>query len=349
MHTAKGESLEMAITRRKWKGGYTYRVQVYHKRKVVAGATFDTRREAAAFEVDVKSKLQSGSWVDRSAAENMTLAQALDKYIETVSIKKKQACWREASQARQIQKYPIAGLPLASIKSADVAAFRDQRGEVVGLNSVRLALALVSHVFTTAIREWHMDYLINPCSSVAKPSVKRTQRNRRLQDDEYERLIAAAKVYGGTMSLIIQFAVETAMRQGEIAFIQPRYIDGAGDVIHLPDTKNGEARSVPLSSIARGLLAEVVSMGSDPVFGMTDQAISKAFSRICKRCMSLDGERDEIIINLHFHDLRHEATSRLFEKGLSTEQVKAITGHKTYQMLARYTHLRAADLVSLLG
>ncbi len=76
------------------------------------------------------------------------------------------------------------------------------------------------------------------------------------------------------------------------------------------------------------------------VFGLTDDAISTMMARVCRRAG---------IENLRFHDLRHEATSRFFEKGLNPMQVAAITGHKTLQMLSRYTHLRAEDLAKMLG
>ena len=76
------------------------------------------------------------------------------------------------------------------------------------------------------------------------------------------------------------------------------------------------------------------------VWGMRPESMSQAFERVCKGAG---------VENMTFHDLRHEATSRLFEKGLNPMQVAAITGHKTLQMLKRYTHLRAEDLVGMLG
>jgi len=82
---------------------------------------------------------------------------------------------------------------------------------------------------------------------------------------------------------------------------------------------------------------------------MESDSISRAFRRTCTRAKSLDGQKNEPIINLRFHDLHHEATSKLFEKGLSTEQVMCITGHKTLQMLKRYTHLPAEDLAKMPG
>jgi integrase len=108
----------------------------------------------------------------------------------------------------------------------------------------------------------------------------------------------------------------------------------------LPMTKNGTARVVPLSSVAVDVLRGMPRSLDGRVFGTTYEAIHLSFTRACKRAS---------IEDLRFHDLRHEATSRLFEKGLNPMQVAAITGHKTLQMLKRYTHLRAEDLARLLG
>ncbi len=124
-----------------------------------------------------------------------------------------------------------------------------------------------------------------------------------------------------------------------------QHIDLKHRVAHLPLTKNGEARSVPLSSKARAVLAALkppdVDAPTGPVFaGLTGEAVKRAFIRACDRA-GLD--------DFHFHDLRHEATSRLFEKGLNPMEVASITGHKTLQMLKRYTHLNARDLAAKLG
>ena len=109
---------------------------------------------------------------------------------------------------------------------------------------------------------------------------------------------------------------------------------------HLPKTKNGEARTVPLSSRAVVTLEALPRNLDGRVFGVTYEGIHQSYVRACRRAS---------ITGLTFHDLRHEATSRLFEKGLNPMQVAAITGHKTLQMLKRYTHLRAEDLAKLLG
>ena len=132
------------------------------------------------------------------------------------------------------------------------------------------------------------------------------------------------------------------MRRGELLDLRWKHIDFEQRVAHLPLTKNGESRDVPLSRRATALLSELsdhIDKHEDRVFPMSGNAVRLAFERLRNRAGMPD---------LHFHDLRHEAISRLFEKGLNTVEVSAISGHKELRMLARYTHLRAADLVKRL-
>ena len=131
------------------------------------------------------------------------------------------------------------------------------------------------------------------------------------------------------------------MRQGELIGLRWEHVDLARRIAHLPDTKNGEARTVPLSSTAVDVLRALPRSIHAEVFpGLTTEAVKRAFARARRRA----GLED-----LHFHDLRHEATTRLFERGLNIMEVATITGHKDLRMLRRYTHLKAEELARKLG
>ena len=130
------------------------------------------------------------------------------------------------------------------------------------------------------------------------------------------------------------------MRRGELVNLRWSHLDLTKRVLRIPDTKIGEACEIPLSSRAIEILNGLPRGIDGKVFALTANSISQAFERVTKRAD---------IEDLRFHDLRHEATSRLFERGLNPIQVAAITGHKTLQMLKRYTHLRAEDLARLLA
>ena len=218
---------------------------------------------------------------------------------------------------------------------------REKMGHGLSPNTIRIHLALLSHLFNTARTAWGMESLTNPVDLVKGQRPKLPSgRDRRLVGDELPRLLAAAQVYGGEIGPIITWAIETAMRRGEIAAMRWEHMDRKARVLLIPETKTGTPRRVPLSTAALGVLDVLPRRIDGRVWAMRPDSISQAFERVCQAA-GIEG--------LTFHDLRHEATSRLFEKGLNPMEVAAITGHKTLQMLKRYTHLKAKDLVGRLG
>ena len=322
--------------------------------------TFRSKTEAQAWAKATEAEMERGLWRDRTEAESTTLFEALTRYGEQVSSRKRSAD-REQRMIRQWQDRKIARTALARITSKDVAQIiGDMEAEGKSPNTIRLHLALLSHLFTVAQTEWGMESLGNPVQIARKRKPKLPQgRDRRLQGDEAERLLAeCAKAQNPWLRPVVIFAVETAMRAGEMLQTKRKTDEDSGErpiqttgllwknvdldkrTAYLPETKNGTARAVPLSSVAIEVLRALPHSGDDRVFGTTYEAIHLSFTRACRRA----GIQD-----LRFHDLRHEATSRFFEKGLNPMQVAAITGHKTLQMLKRYTHLRAEDLAKMLG
>ncbi len=168
------------------------------------------------------------------------------------------------------------------------------------------------------------------------------RRDRRLQPGEETRLLRACSQARNRWLLpLVQLALETAMRQGELRHLRWEHIDLNRRTAHLPDTKNGEARTVPLSTTAIGVLRDLPrSLHGDVFPGITTEAVKRSYMRTIRRA-GIEG--------LRFHDLRHEATTRLFEKGLNIMEVASITGHKDLRMLRRYRHLKAEDLAQKLG
>ncbi|MHB1587925.1 MAG: site-specific integrase, partial [Acidiferrobacteraceae bacterium] len=261
---------------------------------------------------------------------------------------------KETNRIRALQRRPIALRMLAAVRDKDVAAFiREREAEGVGANTIRLDLAVLSHLFNVARSAWGMESLGNPVGLIhtQRPKLPRG-RERRLVEGEEARLLEAARSYGGEIGLIIAWALATAMRRSEIALMRWAYVDRTARALLIPETKTGIPRKVPLSATALRLLEArrlsdhtsirqangQVDSRPDPagrVWTMRPDSITQAFERVC-HAAGIEG--------LTFHDLRHEATSRFFEKGLNPMEVAAITGHKTLQMLKRYTHLRVEDL-----
>lgn len=347
----------MSIQKRVWKDGrVTYRARVYHRRCVVADATFDKKIQAQKFETDVKAKLVKGVWRDNSEAERTSLAEAIERYISEVSVNKRGRV-AETYRLRAIANRPLAQKSMTEIRSLDIARYRDQRLTVVKPGTVLRELNQIGHLFETARKEWGM-HIENPVRDVRKPANSKA-RDRRLIGDEETLLLKSCRVSRNPwLEPIVIIAIETGMRRSETLSVMWKDVDFSRRYIHLRDTKNGEERGVPLSSRALSTLKKLPRSLDGRVFPTTPNAVKLAFERACKRaCPHVDDFRNGLkktcqckgIQGLHFHDLRHEATSRLFEKGLNPMQVASITGHKTLQMLKRYTHLQAEDLAKLLG
>ena len=300
--------------------------------------TFDTKAEAEAWAAVIESEIARGVFASRAEAESTTLREALERYTrEVVSNKKSKG---EISIVQWWARSALGGRSMASIRGKDIAdTIKIKEAEGVGPKTVLIYLATLRHMFNISAREWGMESLRNPVDMVRKPRPPRG-RDRRLVGDEQARLLSAAATYGGEIGPLITWAIETAMRRGEIAAMRWEHLDRKAKVLLIPETKTGTPRRVPLSTAALAVLDGLPRRLDGRVWGMRPDSISQAFERVCQAA-SIEG--------LTFHDLRHEATSRLFEKGLNPMEVAAITGHKTLQMLKRYTHLRAEDLVGRLG
>lgn len=301
--------------------------------------TFDTKGEAEGWASTLESEMSRGVFVSRAEAEDTTLAEALNRYRTEIVPQKKNA-ERESRRVNGLIHMlgPLAPRFLASIRGKDIMSFiKTRQAGGAGPNTVRLDLALLSHLFNVARTAWGMESLGNPVELVKGQRPKLPQgRDRRLVDDELPRLLAAAQAYGGEIGPLITWAIETAMRRGEIAAMRWEHLDRKARVLLLPETKNGTPRRVPLSPAALAVLDALPTKRSGFVWSMRPDSISQAFRRVCK-VAGITGAR--------LHDMRHEATSRLFEKqGFNAMEAAAVTGHKTMQMLKQYTHLRAEDL-----
>ncbi|HBR1031170.1 TPA: site-specific integrase [Klebsiella quasipneumoniae subsp. similipneumoniae] len=276
-----------------------------------------------------------------------TLKKALDRYCRTVS-RYKRGARQEHWRITVLRRAPVADKLLHEITSVDIAAYRDMRlatinpktGKPLSGNTVRLEMALLSDLFDIARHEWAA-CRENPVSVVRKPKIPPGRDRRLLPLEERKLLRGAARMASGKeVTTMIILAVETAMRQGELLALRWENINLRLGVAHLPQTKNGHPRDVPLSRRARKALQDFEVRSSGHVFRYTTNGFKSAWRRL----LHATG-----ISGLHFHDLRHEAISRLFELvTLDVMEVAAISGHRSLAMLKRYTHLKAHRLVAKL-
>ncbi len=351
----------MATFRRR--GARQWQVQV-RKKGVTASKTFESRAEAEAWATEIESEANRGVFVSRAEAERTLFSEALERYRDEVTVHKKS----HAQESKTIDVWlrtDLAKKSLAALRGSDFAKYRDQCiEEGLAPATVRNRLALVSHLFTIARSEWDMEGLANPVRSVRKPRVVNA-RERRLGVEEEKYLMAALDDPGpgaGSrrniwMPPLVRFALETAMRQEELVKLQWKHVRKltAGVI----DSKNGENREVPLSPVARRILDGLTRSINGRVFPTTTGAVKQSWVRAKERAKRLylaDCEKSGVkpdegfLDDLRFHDLRHEATSRLFELGVfDSMEIASITGHKDMRMLKRYAHLKAENLARKLG
>lgn len=274
---------------------------------------------------------------------NMTVRQALEQYRERVSILKK-GYEQEKYRVQQIGKSFLGRKTVRKVSSVDIATYRDQRLQTINprtlkpisTSTVRLELSLLSSFFDIARIEWGLcdD---NPVKNVRKPKPA-PGRDRRLTPREDRQILRYCFGHSNPeFYSIVVLALETAMRQGEILKLQWEHINLKTRIAHLPETKNGSKRDVPLSIKARDAIIRLGVKSNGPLMRYSANGIKSTWRFMIKKLG---------IENLHFHDLRHEAVSRLFELGtLDMMEVAAISGHKSLSMLKRYTHLKAQRLV----
>lgn len=333
----------MATIRKK--GECQWHVQIRKKGYPPVTKTFFTWTEADAWAKVTESEMVRGVFVDRSDSERTTIENVINRFsIEFAPYhyrqrEDKKEAWRFQCQRL---KDKLGLYSLAALDQKLVAAYRDDRLKEVGESTVRKELYMLSKVLRFA--EVEVGIALprgNPVLKIRKPADGKS-RDRRLTQDEWTRLESQCRksrnIY---LWPAVELAVETAMRQGELLGLQWKNIDKNRPIAFLEQTKNGDARAVPLSSRAVAILKGLTRSIDGTVLPVERMTIYHAFMAAVKRAK---------INDYTFHDLRHEALSRLAERcDLSVLEIASVSGHKTLQMLKRYTHLQAEKLAVKLG
>lgn len=341
-----------SVRKREVQGKIRWDVTVTRRGAPRQTRTFQTKAAADTWARETEREIERGAWRSTDMAERTTVGQLLTRYREEVLPTKRSAkslTW----MIDRVIRNDIARLPLLALTPERVAKYRDARlrtkangggqqgrpqNRLVSTQTVRHEVALLKRAIGHAMMEWGLNLPSgNPAALVKLPPPGKS-RDRRLSKDEWARLLQAAYAARSPhLGHAIELAVESAMRRGELCNLLWSDIDLKRGVAHARETKNGEPRFVPLSGRAIAILGSLPRpLHGGPVFKLSNGGFSQAFKRLCSRLG---------IENLHLHDLRHEGTSRLAERlNGDVMALSAITGHKTLQMLKRYTHLKPEDL-----
>jgi integrase len=329
-----------------------WRAEIYVK-GTRDSATFDTK--AAAQHWALKRETEIRSITSGAGSKTHTVGDVLNDYRDKISPTKRGERW-ERLRLDLIGKKEIEGRPFAKIKLADlrpthIAAWRDLRLREVSGASVSREMSLLSHALDVAQKEWGW-LTSNPMKGVKRPADS-PPRDRLISPKEIEAVTLALGFQEGLpiglpsqrVAVAFLFAIETAMRSGEILGLTSRTVDLEKRVAYLPLTKNGAARNVPLSTRAVELLAllPVVEEGAS-LFSLSDKSRDALFRKARDKAFA-QVPKDE---RLTFHDTRHEAITRLAKK-LQPLDLARMTGHTDLNELLTYYNETAADIAARLG
>jgi integrase len=321
------------------KRGRKWQVQIRRLGLHPVSRSFHIRKDAELWARQMELEADRyGLPSDPKALQRVTLRELVERYRDTVSVRKR-GYEIERIVLNAFLRQPFCRKRLSDIRTQDFALYRDQRLKEVKPNTLKRQLCSLQHMFEVARDEWGLPIQENPLHKLKLSSVDQ-RPERRLRPGEYEALTGAAGQCRNVLILpIIQLAIETGMRRGEILNARWSHLNSADVSLLILDTKNGYSRTIPLTPTAFQILVRLktgieggegdCSAGSDFLFPISANSVRRAWKRVTKRAKLND---------LRFHDLRHEAISRLFEVGLTAPEVALISGHRGMRMLSRYSH-----------
>ncbi|WP_028879450.1 integrase [Terasakiella pusilla] len=317
------------------KSGKKWRVQI---RKYDHNITrsFTKKSDATKWAVAEESKLELLRNRPEEVLKSITLADLLKRYLMKVTpTKRGSTIKRETTRINRLLREPLVLTTLDKLTAGKIAQYRDMRMKKIMEGSCRHDLCLISSAIDCARKEWDIPIIINPVSMIKKPRSPKA-RDRRLSPDEWQALLKAARQsYYPCFTDVLTFAAETAMRRSEITRIMKTDVDIQKGFLHIPETKNGPPRTIPLSPEALNIVKRYMNHDGDTLFPLNYNQLGRAFRAAC--C-------DSELVDYRFHDVRHEAISRLTEKGLSPIEVSLISGHRDLRVLMNYSHMRVEEV-----
>lgn len=323
------------------KRGTRWQAQIF-LRGVRASKTFLTKLEAQQWASQTETDILNGNDCTIFPGAGKTFGDLLKRYADEVSSTKRGEDW-ELQRIAHTLRQPIADIELQNFDQRDIAAWRDRRLRTVSDSTVRREWALLSHACGVAVKEWKW-LKENPMREVRKPP-QTESRDRIASDDEIARLLYALgyqpdetpKTISAKIGACMIFAIETAMRAGEIAgltwdrvFLDKRYCKTFGKT---PAAR----RDVALSAEAIRVINQL-PRDHETVFNLSTSQIDSLFRK---------AKKNALVTDLHFHDMRHTAITRLAKK-LDVLPLARMIGHRDLKMLLIYYNETAENIAGRL-
>ncbi len=324
--------------------GYTAQIRIRRDGKIAHNEThtFDRKQAATAWLKKRESELGAPGGLDRARRDDPTLAAVIERYIAESERK----IGRTKTQVlRAIKSNELAALPCSKVTSAEIVTFSQNLG--VQPQTVSNYLSHLSSIFAVARPAWGYpldQQAMRDAFAVTKRlglTGKSKQRERRPTLDELDRVMRhfadrqRRRPGSAPMQWIIVFAIFSTRRLEEILRVMWRDLDEEHARVMVRDMKNPGEKigndiwcDLPPEALR---IAKVMPRIAEQIFPFGADAVGMAFTRAMQFLA---------IEDLHFHDLRHEGVSRLFELGRTIPQVAGVSGHRSWQSLQRYTHVR---------
>lgn len=350
----------------------TWQAVIRRKGHPPQSRTFDLKVDAEQWARGVERDIDWGEFKDVKNARNTTLKQVLEHYRDN-NMEKNKGKDIDAIRMNILLDSDLARYSMSALTDDLIESWcnRYARENKVKGSTINRYLNLLSAAINVGIKKKKLN-IENPVKQVDRPA-NPEHRDRRLSDDEEKRLLEALSVtereggrFTGPQNIwlrsLVELAIETGMRRSELLGLEWQYIDKARGLAHIPDTKIGKgeeapvSRDVPLSKRALGVLETLPRDIGGKVFPTTAEAVKKGFSRAVGRARKVyeaDCKKNNetplarMLVDLHFHDLRHEATSRL-AKVYDIRQLAKVGGWRDLNTLARYYNPTSDELVEKL-
>lgn len=349
------------------RGEYQWQVQIRRKGHKLS-KTFFYKQDAEVWARKVESEIDRGIFINTNEAERTTLSKLIERYkLEKLNIKPKDDATNERkkspidktklaikAQSQEISRLniiekAIGNKIIATITTSDIIQFRNARLKTIQANSANREITTLKRLLSFANDDCKI-ILPHGVPSVKKLPVD-DARERRVSNAEIEAI--CNNTNSVELPSIVMLALYTAMRRGEISNLMRSNIDFSVPSAKLMETKNGKNRIAPLIPAAATLLKALPTRIDGFVFSLRDRQITQAFERAVDRARKLyeaDCKSNEIepdhnfLADLRFHDLRHEATSRLAALLPNVIELSRVTGHHDLKMLSRYYQISVTDL-----
>lgn len=323
-------------------GSKTFRVKVRLKGHPPLCATFQRLTDAKHWAQQTEADIRAGRHFHISEAKRHTFSEVVDRYLAEVlphrpknaDNTKRHLSWWKAKIGHKL---------LSDVTPALIVQHRNEllsqpnkKGKTRSGATVLRYLASISHAFNIAMKDWGW-VEDNPVAKISKPRAARG-RDRFLSDGERAALLEACKQSSSQfLYTVVILAISTGMRRGEIMNMTWDRVDLERRQIRLDQTKNDTPRTIPLAGLALQLMTELSTerrSDTNLVFYGKDLKVPVDLTKPWRTALHKAGVK-----NFRFHDLRHTAASYLAMNSATTMEIAAVLGHKTLQMVKRYSHL----------